>query len=175
MNFKKIFFLIVVSIFSFGCLNNKRELVKERIELDETLNDSIEYKFYTDINKNIDKHSSRLKSLFKNRIISLGIESVNLKTEKSILVSLVHNVGTFDEMNLITHDLDLNLLDSLYIGTATMFDNGKSHTIKLETTKNNEIAFHHTDWGYINDEDIDTVKYLKNVFIINNKGKIIRK
>ncbi len=56
-----------------------------------------------------------------------------------------------------------------------MFDNGRSHTIFFNITPNNELEFHHTDWGYVNQEDIDTLKYEKKVFKMNVNGKIIKR
>ena len=104
----------------------------------------------------------------------VGSEKIELTPGKGILVSILHNTGSFDQMILCTHDSHLNLLDHFYIGKATQFD-GKSHTIEYEFLSSNSIRFDQVDYGFVNkdgEEEIDTVKYETYVLGVNDEGKI---
>jgi hypothetical protein len=104
----------------------------------------------------------------------LEVELLNLKPSDSIIVSFLHNGGAFDQLFLCTHNLKFKLIDSKFIGTATDFDDGKSHTIETDLINNNEIIFYQTDWGYVG-EEIDTINFVKTHIIISNKGQILQK
>ena len=101
----------------------------------------------------------------------IGSEKIDLKIGNGILVSLLHNTGTFDQMIICTHNKNLDLIDNLYIGKATDFDNGKSHTIEYSIKDKKEIIFTQIDWGYVG-EEIEPVKKEKMSITINEKGKI---
>ena len=101
----------------------------------------------------------------------IGSEKIKLSPGNEIIVSLLHNTGTFDELILCTHNSKLNLIDNLYIGKATDFDNGKSLTINYSILDNNDIEFNLVNWGYVG-EEIDTIKYKRLVVKVNNRGLI---
>lgn len=104
----------------------------------------------------------------------VGSEKIDLNQGNGILVSLLHNTGTFDQMIICTHNKNFDLIDQLYIGKATDFDNGKSHTIDY-FINNNEIIFNQVDWGYVTknkEEEIDTIKFEKLNISINKNGRI---
>lgn len=103
-----------------------------------------------------------------------GSEKIDLNPGNGIIVSLLHNTGTFDQMIICTHNKKLDLIDDLYIGKATDFDNGKSHTIEYSLKSNNEVIFHQIDWGYLG-EEIVPVKEEKLNISINENGQIIYK
>jgi hypothetical protein len=103
----------------------------------------------------------------------LTVEILKLKPANNITTSILHNGGAFDQMFLCTHNSNFKLIDSKFIGTATDFDDGKSHTIEIDFI-NNEIIFYQTDWGYVG-EEIDTINFIKTHIIISNKGQILQK
>lgn len=100
-----------------------------------------------------------------------GSEKLELNSGNEIIVSLLHNTGTFDQMILCTHDNNFKLVDNIYIGKATQFDNGKSLTINHTIENNNQISFDLVEWGYVN-EDIDTINHEKLLIKIDNFGKL---
>lgn len=105
----------------------------------------------------------------------LSSEKVNLNPANGVVVSLLQNTETYNQLILCTHNKNFELIDNLYIGKATDFDNGKSHTINYSVISSNEITFDQVDWGYVkkdNEEEIDTVKYERWNIRINNKGII---
>ena len=107
----------------------------------------------------------------------IGSEKINLKTKNGIIVSLLHNTGTFDQMILCTHDNSLTLIDNLYIGKATGFD-GTNHTIEYSITSDNHLKFEEVDWKFFKNgksEDIDTVNYKSYLISVDKKGKIRKK
>jgi hypothetical protein len=108
-----------------------------------------------------------LDTISDRRII--GSEKIEMNPGKDLIVSLLHNTGTFDEMFLCTHNSKFKLIDKLYIGKATDFDNGKSLTISYLIKNDNKIEFNLVNWGYIG-EEIDTVNYKKVIIKINNHG-----
>jgi hypothetical protein len=104
----------------------------------------------------------------------VGSEKINLHPAKGIIVSLLHNTGTFDQMILCTHDSSLTLIDSFYIGKATTFDR-TSHTIAYEAIGKATLRFDHVDWGYVKKGDqleIDTLKSESYSIMVSEKGKI---
>jgi len=108
---------------------------------------------------------------------TLGSEKINLKTENGIIVSILHNTGTFDQMILCTHDCSLTLIDNFYIGKATDFDQ-TSYTIEYTITDGNNLQFNHVDWGYLKrdkDLEIDTLEYESYSISVDEKGKIKKK
>jgi len=104
----------------------------------------------------------------------IGSEKIDLNPGNNIIVSLLHNTGTFDQMIICTHNKDFALVDNLYIGKATDFDNGKSHTIEYHIKDKNEIIFTQIDWGYVGDE-IEPVKKENMSITINENGQIKHK
>ncbi|EDP94172.1 hypothetical protein U8527_11355 [Kordia algicida OT-1] len=122
-----------------------------------------------DLTKYYPKITDTIKDL---RII--GSEKINLNPGNGILVSLLHNIGTFDQMVICTHNKDFDLIDNLYIGKATDFDNGKSHTIEYSIKNSNEIIFNQIDWAHVG-EKIEPIKKEKLNVSINKKGQIQHK
>lgn len=109
-------------------------------------------------------------------VVQVGAEPVDLKPRGGHWVSLLHNTGTFDQIILCTHDSNLILVDHCYIGKATNFDQ-TSHTIEFNRLGANRMAFHHVDWGWVENEgesDIDTIAYRSYVLKILDSGKIER-
>ena len=74
-------------------------------------------------------------------------------------------------MFFCVHDSDLRLIDSYYIGMATMFD-GTGHTIEHDVLADTVMALHHVDWGWFPDERIDTVRYYTYKLVIDGQGTI---
>ena len=106
----------------------------------------------------------------------VGSEEITLTTENGIIVSMLHNTATFDQMILCTHDSNLRLIDHLYIGKETAFD-GTSHTIKYKITTDNQLKFDHVDWEYVEkgeESEIDTVHYFNYLVRIDTEGKITK-
>ena len=120
--------------------------------------------------QNLNKYYPKVTDTIRDLRI-IGSEKIDLKIENGILVSLLHNTGTFDQMIICTHNKNLDLLDNLYIGKATDFDNGKSHTIEYSIKNQNEIIFTQIDWGYVG-EEIEPVKKEKISITINESGEI---
>ena len=143
------------------------------LEIDEKNNLPI----YGKINrKNLIKYFPRITDTIKDLRI-IGSEKIDLKLKKVILVSILHNTGTFDQMIVCTHDSNLNLIDNFYIGKATDFDK-TSHTIEYEIINENSLRFDQVNWGYVKkgeEFEIDTIKYESYIISIDNQGKIKRK
>ena len=107
----------------------------------------------------------------------IGSEKIDLINENGIIISILHNTGTFDQMLVCTHDSSLNLIDNFYIGKATEFD-GTSHTIEYKLIDDNSLKFNHVNWGQFkdgNEFDIDTVKYETYTINVSENGKIKKK
>jgi hypothetical protein len=107
----------------------------------------------------------------------VGSERIDLNPGNGILVSILHNTGTFDQMIVCTHDRNLNLIDKFYIGKATDFDK-TSHTIEYKIIGENSLEFDQVDWGFVKKEEefeIDTLKYDRFSITINGQGKIKKK
>ncbi|MGV8993697.1 MAG: hypothetical protein ACOH1O_06295 [Flavobacterium sp.] len=113
------------------------------------------------------------------QIANMFSERLDINPGDGISVSLLHNTAVSDQKFLCTHDKNLILLDRLYIGKSTDFDDGKSHTIETKIISNSEIVFDQIDWGYIKkgneEEEIDTVKHEKWVVRIDKNGMIKNK
>lgn len=109
-----------------------------------------------------------------NDLRIVGSEKLNLNFDEQIIVSILHNTATFDQMILCTHDKSYNLIDNFYIGKSTQFDK-TSHTIDYNILNENTIKFDHVDWGYIiknNDYEIDTLKHYSYILNIDKQRKI---
>lgn len=190
---KQIYIIIFFLIFICCKSNQKKEVINEFMVVDSIQNskkESIDSETFIKIDstnkvKNnllihgeltqseLDKYYPKILDTIKD-IRIIGSEKIDLNPGNGILVSLLHNTGTFDQMIICTHNNNFDLIDQLYIGKATDFDNGKSHTIEY-TIYNNEIIFNQVDWGYVtknNEEEIDTVKYEKLNISINKSGEI---
>lgn len=188
--------LIYITIFSllFICCNSdkKKNIYKDSLKVnsiligEDSLNDNLIkidstnkevtiLPIYGELNRvNLVKYYPKITDTIKDLRI-IRSEKLNLKPGNGILVSLLHNTGTFDQMIICTHDKNLDLIDKLYIGKATDFDNGKSRTIEYIVINNNEIVFNQVDWGFVkknSEEEIDTVKYERLKIKINNNGRI---
>jgi hypothetical protein len=108
-----------------------------------------------------------LDTISDQRII--GSEKIEMNPGEDIIVSLLHNTGTFDEMVLCSHNSKFKLIEKVYIGKATDFDNGKSLTINYQILNDNKIEFNLVDWGYIG-EEIDTINFKKTIIKIDENG-----
>jgi len=108
-----------------------------------------------------------LDTISDRRII--GSEIIEMNPGKDIVVSLLHNTGTFDEIILCSHSSKFKLIDKTYIGKATDFDNGKSLTINQQILNDNKIEFNLVNWSYVG-EEIDTINLKKIIIKINNNG-----
>ncbi|MEO5910238.1 MAG: hypothetical protein ABIP95_05080, partial [Pelobium sp.] len=128
------------------------------------LNKIIVAKYYPNI-------TDTIKSLF-----NLSAHKLDLNPGNGILVGMLFNSAVSSQLFLCTHDSKLNLIDQLYIGEATDFDGGTSHTIKTKIINKNKITFDQIDWGYVNNDDVDTIGHqIWNVHIDKNgliKNKI---
>lgn len=107
------------------------------------------------------------------------VAASRLKMEpgNDIIVTILNNSGTFDQMFLCTHDSNSTLLNSYYIGKATMWD-GTSHTIKQHILDNHTIRFDHVHWGINHDQghqDVDTAKHYSRTLFIGTDGSIKEK
>ncbi len=118
----------------------------------------------------LDKYYPKMTDTIKKLRI-FGSERLDLNPSNDIIVSLLHNTGTFDEMILCTHNSNFKLIDHLYIGKSTAFDNGKSHTVEYAIMNHNTIIFDLIDWGYVKDE-IEPIKTEKLEVSINETGTI---
>ena len=130
----------------------------------------------------------RLDSIKKNRyypaltdtikeIATLFSQKVDMNPGNGIIVTMLHNGGTFNQMIFCTHDNAYNLIDSYYVGKSTMFD-GASHTIRYNLIDNSNIKFEHVDWGYTHKDysgEIDTINYYNYILEVNSTGRIIKK
>ncbi len=182
-SFIKIILLVLISSF-FYCKQDKSEnkttkLVaneaKEPEKIDSTNQELQILPIHGELDRDdLAKYYPKVADDIKD-IRIFGSEKIDLNSGNEILVSLLHNTGTFDEIIICTHNKKLVLIDHLYIGKATDFDNGKSHTIESEINQH-EIIFHQVDWGFVkngNEEEIDTIKYEKWMVSIRNDGRII--
>lgn len=130
-------------------------------------------------NKELSK--KQLKEFYPNitdtikKPILFSAEKLEMKPSNNVFVTLLHNQGAFDEIFICTHDRSNKIIDKKFIGIATDFDKGKSHTIEKKIINNNVIIFEHIDWGYVNQNDIDTIRFRKNILMITNSGRIIEK
>lgn len=125
--------------------------------------------------KQIDQYYKNILDTIRDKS-SIGAEPIDIYTNSSIHVSLLHNTGTFDQMFLCTHDKYFKLLDTYYIGKATMFDE-TSHTIEYKKIDRNSLQFQHVDWGWVtrnNEQEIDTTNYYNYILTIRESGKIIK-
>ncbi len=181
----KVFYLLFLSL-TFTFCNSKKEQDTEKLIVNGKEDLKIESKVDSISESDLPIYgiidSIKLAKYFPNttdtikdlRII--GCEKIDLKNENEILISLLHNTGTFDQMILCTHDKKLKLIDHLYIGKATSFDNGKSHTIDYFLNGNDEIVFNQVDWGYVynheGEENIDTIKFVQQNITITKSGEI---
>ena len=188
-------YIAIFSLIFIGCNSNKKkEIDNELIVVDSVVNskkESIDNEIFIQldsINKeqnNLPIHGelnrAELAKYYPNILDTIkdlriiGSEKINLNPGNGILVSLLHNTGTFDQMIICTHNKEFDLIDNLYIGKATDFDNGKSHTIEYTIKNDNEIIFNQTDWEYVkkdNEEEIEPVKKEKMSISINENGII---
>ena len=192
---KKEIYIILISVLFIYCNSNKKkEIDKELLIVDSIQNSinkipetetaieqhNIEIKqsnspIHGELTQaNLDKYYPKITDTIKELRI-IGSQKTDLNPGNDIIVSLLQNTGTFNQMILCTHNKNLDLIDHLYIGKATDFDNGKSHTIDYSTLNNNEIIFNQIDWGYVTkdkEEEIDTVSYEKWNISIAKNGQI---
>jgi hypothetical protein len=178
------FISFAFSIILFSCSNNnnlsesdKSFSSVENIEIinqyDSSNNDEIILPLHGELNKDkLNLYYPNIMDTIKDLRI-LGSEILNLNPSHEIIVSLLHNTGTFDQMIICTHDKNLKLIDNLYIGKSTTFDK-TSHTIEFEILNENSLKFNHVDWGFVKNKEheIDTTNFLSYIITIDGKGKI---
>ena len=188
--------LVILSLTFIACNSNKEQNINKtssivdsiQVEKTELADDHISKRIdsshqelntlpiHGELNRDdLTKYYPKVTDEIKDKRI-FGSEKNDLNSGNGISVSLLHNTGTFDELIICTHDKSLELIDHLYVGKATDFDNGKSHTIESEINQH-EIVFHQVDWGFVKngneEEEIDTVKYEIWTISIDKNGKII--
>ena len=145
------------------------------IKLEITETDSIQEQFTLPIHGEISpeslyKYDPKITDTISDLRI-IGSEKIDMKIENGILVSLLHNTGTFDEIIICTHSPTMKLIDHLYVGKGTTFDKGKSRSIKYIILNKNTIVFELIDWGYV-EEEIEPLKIEKLEVKVNEKGII---
>lgn len=179
-------------IFAIGCKSNennestkeidslltteikKAQPMESNIKKDDSKKGQYILPIHGELNQqNLNKYYPKVTDTIRDLRI-IGSEKIDLNSGNNIIVSLLHNTGTFDQMIICTHNKDFDLVDNLYIGKATDFDNGKSHTIEYHIKDKNEIIFTQIDWGYVGDE-IEPVKKENMSITINENGQIKHK
>ena len=101
-------------------------------------------------------------------------ERIMMDVGSGVIVSMLQNTGTFNQMILCTHSKNFELLDHHYIGKARQFDR-TSHTIKYKLIGTDELEFQHIDWGWVDKNGelvIDNLDQLNYVLSISNTGLI---
>jgi hypothetical protein len=150
---------------------------KQSIEANHTKKDTSLLPIHGEINQEkLARYFPEVTDTIKDLRV-IGSEKIDLNPGNGILVSILHNTGTFDQMIICTHDSNLILIDNLYIGKATDFDK-TSHTIEYEIIDENSLKFDQVDWGYVKKEEefeIDTLKYESYIITVNGQGKIKKK
>jgi hypothetical protein len=129
---------------------------------------------YGEINReNLSRYFPGVTDTIKDLRV-IGSEKIELNPGNGILVSILHNTGTFDQMIVCTHDQNLNLIDNFYVGKATQFDK-TSRTIEYKIIDEKSMRFDQVNWGYVKkgeEYEIDTVKYESYIITINAQGQI---
>lgn len=111
-------------------------------------------------------------------IADLRITTANkipMSPGNQILVTILMNTGTFEQMFLCTHDSNSIPIDAHYIGKSTMWDNGSSHTIERKILNNNSIEFNHVQYGLVVKNGVreeDTVRHFVEAISIDENGLI---
>ena len=126
------------------------------------------------VNFDFDKYYPGILDTVKIRRITTA-NKLKLKPGNGIIVSMLINSGTFEQMFLCTHDSTSKLIDSYYVGTSTMYDKGKSVSIEKKIINNSTIKFFHTDWGEKNNNgvwEMDTLSHFINTVKIDTSGTI---
>lgn len=132
---------------------------------------------YGDLNQaKVAKYYPNITDTIK-QLFNLSAQKLDLDPGNGILVGLLYNSAVSAQIFLCTHDKKLNLIDKLYIGMTTDFDDGKSHTITQKIISKSEINFDKVDWGYVKngDNDIDTIGHEKWEIYIDKNGLIKNK
>lgn len=104
-------------------------------------------------------------------LANLSASKLDLNPGNGILVAMLYNSAVSSQMFLCTHDRKGNLIDKLYIGKATDFD-VTSHTIAMKIISKTKIIFDQVDWGYVGDNDIDTIGHEKWLVRVDKDGMI---
>jgi hypothetical protein len=123
----------------------------------------------------IDKYYPNILDTVKDKRIIVA-QPIQVKKD-CVLVSILKNTGTYEQMFLCTHSLNHKLLDTYYIGKATMWD-GSSHTIEYKIVNDTTIRFIHVNYYsvQVNGEyTIDTLKSWNYKLTFLDNGKIIKK
>ena len=129
------------------------------------------------VNFDFDKYYPGILDTIKLRRITTA-NKVKLNPGNGIIVSILINSGTFEQMFLCTHDSTSKLIDSYYIGTSTMYDNRKAYNIEKKILNQSTIQFHHTDLEEINKNgvwEMDTLNYDIKTASIDSTGHITTK
>lgn len=106
----------------------------------------------------------------------VGSEKINLNPGNGIVVSILHNTGTFDQMIVCTHDKNLKLIESLYLGKATAFEKS-SETLDYKIIGDNSLRFDLVNWGFVakmDENEIDTIKHESFIISVSDQGEIIK-
>lgn len=169
----KLLYILYILLF-IACKPDKNITKKDNlieIDTDTTQVQAIELPIHGELTpEKLAKYYPKLTDTLKDVGIFYA-EEMELNTKNQIITSLLHNTGASDEMILSTHNESLELIDHLYIGKTTNFDNGKSQTVNCRIQDNDEILFNKVDWGYV-EEEIDTVQYQQLIVKINDDGSI---
>tara|TARA_Y100000589_G_scaffold292082_1_gene296005 strand:- start:29 stop:562 length:534 start_codon:yes stop_codon:yes gene_type:complete len=126
------------------------------------------------VNFDFDKYYPGILDTIKLRRITTA-NKVRLNPGNGIIVSMLINSGTFEQMFLCTHDSTSKLIDSYYIGTSAMYDNRKAYNIEKKILNQSTIQFHHTDLEEINKNgvwEMDTLNYDIKTASIDSTGHI---
>lgn len=145
------------------------------IKPDTTKTASTHLPMYGDLSKaSLDQYYPNITDTIKHKYKFIA-HKLDLNPGNGILVGMLFNSAVSAQMFLCTHDEKLNLIDKLYIGMATDFDGGTSHTIKTKIINKTEITFDQIDWGYVGKDDIDTIGHEKWAVHIDKNGLIKNK
>ncbi|WP_026976244.1 hypothetical protein [Flavobacterium tegetincola] len=106
----------------------------------------------------------------------VSAEKLDLNPGEGIVVGMLYNSAVSAQMFLCTHGKKLNLIDKLYVGTATDF-NVTSHTIKMKIINSKQINFDKVDWGFIKNsqDEIGVIGHEQWLVTIDKKGLIKNK
>ena len=136
----------------------KTEPIKSEIEKEDFKKEQYILPIHGELSQqNLNKYYPKVTDTIQDLRI-IGSEKIDLSPCNKIIVSLLHNTGISDQMIICTHNKNFDLIDYLYNGKATDFDNGKSHTIDYTLKNKNEIIFNLTDWEYVGEEIVPVKK-----------------
>lgn len=106
---------------------------------------------------------------------NFNAKKIALKNDNGAILSLLRHTDSNSDYFLYSHDQNLKVIDSYYIGEAMDFDNGKSVTIDYEIIADTSISFNIVVYGSIlrnNEESIDTLAHETKTILINKNGTL---